>query len=124
MDDLIPTKFILLHLVLLPLVQGSQRYTQQVVLQILMDIRRMGLLRLVNGSYFLCKHRWFLLSNTQPVNSLGIYYQNVRCLKTKQLELYDNVWSTNHNIICLTETWLNDMPYDHNLFPDGYSFPF
>jgi hypothetical protein len=65
----------------------------------------------------------FSMSSTQPVNSSDICYQNVRVLRTKQLELYDNVWSTDHNIICLTETWLNDMCYDHNLFPDGYKFP-
>jgi hypothetical protein len=63
----------------------------------------------------------FSMSNTQPVNSLDIYYQNVRGLRTKQLELYDNVWSTDHNIIRLTDTWLNDMCYDHNLFPDGHT---
>jgi hypothetical protein len=50
-----------------------------------------------------------------------IYYQNVRGLRTKQVELFDNVWSMDHKIICLTETWLNDMCYDHNLFPDGYT---
>jgi hypothetical protein len=51
----------------------------------------------------------FSMSNTQPVNSSDIYYQKVRGLRTKQLELYDNVWSTDHNIICSTETWLNDV---------------
>jgi hypothetical protein len=52
---------------------------------------------------------------------VDIYYQNVRGLKTKQLELYDNVCSSDHNIICLTETWLNHLYYDHNLFPDCYT---
>jgi hypothetical protein len=63
----------------------------------------------------------FSLSNTQPVDSLDIYYQNVRGLRTKQLKLYENVWSTDHIIMCLTETWLNDMCYDYNLFPDSYT---
>jgi hypothetical protein len=63
----------------------------------------------------------FSMSSTQSVNSLDIYYQNVRGLRTKQIELYDNVWSMDHKIICLTEAWLNDMCYDHNLFPDGYT---
>jgi hypothetical protein len=62
----------------------------------------------------------FSMSSTQPVNSLDIYYQNLKGLRTKQLEVYDNVWSMNHNIICLTETWLFDMCYDRNLFPDGH----
>jgi hypothetical protein len=28
---------------------------------------------------------------------------------------------SNYNIICLTETWLNDLCYDHNLYPDCYT---
>ncbi|PNF33582.1 hypothetical protein B7P43_G14684 [Cryptotermes secundus] len=42
-------------------------------------------------------------------------------LGLKQVELYDNICSTDYNIICLTETWLNDLCYDHNLFPDCYT---
>jgi hypothetical protein len=26
-----------------------------------------------------------------------------------------------YNIICLTETWLNDLCYSHNLSPDSYT---
>jgi hypothetical protein len=63
----------------------------------------------------------FSMSSIQPVNDFDIYYKNIRGLRTKQLELYDDVWSTNLNIICLTETWLKDMCYDNNLFPDGYT---
>jgi hypothetical protein len=37
-------------------------------------------------------------SHTQPGISLGIYYQDVRGLRTKQLELYENVSSTDYNI--------------------------
>jgi hypothetical protein len=57
-------------------------------------------------------------SHTRPGNFFDIYYQNIRDLRTKQLELYENVCSMDYNIICLTETWLNDLCYDHNLFPD------
>jgi hypothetical protein len=32
---------------------------------------------------------------------LGIYYQNFRGLRTKQLEIYDNVCATDFDIICL-----------------------
>lgn len=60
-------------------------------------------------------------SHAQPVTRFDIYYQNVRGLRTKQFELYSNVCSTDYNILCLTETWLNDMCLDHNLFPDSYT---
>jgi hypothetical protein len=59
-------------------------------------------------------------SHEQPVTCFDIYYQNVRGLRTKQFELYSNVCSTDYNILCLTETWLNDLCFDHNLFPDSY----
>jgi hypothetical protein len=35
--------------------------------------------------------------------------------------IYSNVCSTDYIILCLTETWLNVLCYDHNLFPDGYT---
>jgi hypothetical protein len=37
-------------------------------------------------------------------------------LRTKQLEFYNNVVASEFDIICLTETWLNDSYYRHNLF--------
>jgi exonuclease III len=58
---------------------------------------------------------------TLITNYFDIYYQNVRGLRTKQLERYKNVCSTDCNIICLTETRLNDLCYNHNLFPDCYT---
>jgi exonuclease III len=61
------------------------------------------------------------MSHANFSDSLGIYYQNVRGLRTKQLEFYDNVCSSNFDIICLSETWLNDLCYDHNLFPSRYT---
>jgi hypothetical protein len=59
-------------------------------------------------------------SHTHPGNCFDVYYKNVRSLTAEQLELCENVCSTDYNIICLTETWLNDLCYDHNLFPDCY----
>jgi hypothetical protein len=64
--------------------------------------------------------RW-AMSHANFGNSLGIFYQNVRGLRTKQTELYDNVCASNFDIICLSETWLNDLCYDHNLFPNRYT---
>jgi hypothetical protein len=59
-----------------------------------------------------------VMSHANFGNCLGIYYQNVRDLRTKQLEFYDNFCSIDLHIICLYETWLNDLCYDHNLFPN------
>jgi hypothetical protein len=42
-------------------------------------------------------------------------------IRTKQFELYSNACCTEYNILCLTETWLNDSCLDHNLFPDSYT---
>jgi hypothetical protein len=53
------------------------------------------------------------MSNPNLGNSLGIYYQNVRGLGIKQHEFYDSVCETNFDIICLSETWLNDQRYNH-----------
>jgi hypothetical protein len=75
-----------------------------------------ALLHLVNGCHAWHQHR----SHTHPENCFDIYYQNVRGLRTKQPELFENVCSTDYSIICLTETWLNDLCY-HNLFPDWYT---
>jgi exonuclease III len=52
---------------------------------------------------------------------LGIYYPHVRGLRHTKLEFYDNVCASNFDIICLSETWLNDLCYDHNLFPNIYT---
>jgi hypothetical protein len=41
---------------------------------------------------------------------------NVTGLRTKQLEICDNVCASNFVIICLSETWLNDLCYNHNVF--------
>jgi exonuclease III len=46
---------------------------------------------------------------------------NVRGLRTKQLEFYDHVCASNFDIICLSETRINDLCYDHNLFPNRYT---
>jgi hypothetical protein len=63
-------------------------------------------------------------SHTKPGNCFDVFYQNVRGLRTEQLEHSENVCSTDYNIICLSETSLNDLCYEHILFPDCYSFPF
>jgi hypothetical protein len=36
---------------------------------------------------------------------------------TKSHEFLDSVYTSNHNIYCITETWLNDCRFSHNIFP-------
>ncbi|PNF38084.1 hypothetical protein B7P43_G16078 [Cryptotermes secundus] len=50
-----------------------------------------------------------------------IFYQNVRGLRTKSVEICNNVCSFDFRVICLTETWLNDSFSSSNLFPDTYA---
>jgi hypothetical protein len=42
-----------------------------------------------------------------------------RGLRTKQTELLDNVYSMDFDVFCLTDTWLNDLCFDCNLFPEN-----
>ena len=53
--------------------------------------------------------RDFSMTDNQSKTSFEIFYQNVRGLRTKQSELFDNVCSMDFQIICLTEAWLNDV---------------
>jgi hypothetical protein len=46
-------------------------------------------------------------SNVGSGNYLDIFYQNVRGLRTKSVESFNNVCSFDFKIVCLTETWLN-----------------
>lgn len=39
-------------------------------------------------------------------SKLNIFYQNVRGIRTKCLELYNNILSSDYDIMCITETWL------------------
>lgn len=54
--------------------------------------------------------------------ALSIYYQNVRGLKGKLAVTRDNLLSCNYDIICLTETWLNDSITNAELFGTGFKY--
>jgi hypothetical protein len=60
-------------------------------------------------------------SHTQPGIHLNIFFQNVTSVRTKHFEIYINVSPIDYNILCLTETWLNYLFYDHNLFPGNFN---
>jgi hypothetical protein len=53
-------------------------------------------------------------------NSLNIYYQNVRGIRTKTLDLYNSILSNNFDIILLSETWLDDSINCAEIIDDRY----
>lgn len=55
-----------------------------------------------------------------PENSLTIYYQNVNGLRTKSHMFLTNILNTNYDIVCITESWLNDSFYSSEYFDDRY----
>lgn len=54
------------------------------------------------------------------INILKCYYQNVRGLKSKTIEVRNRVRSSDHDVIIFTETWLNSSVFDRELFDDRY----
>jgi hypothetical protein len=95
--------------------------TLQQIQQVMMGLMRQHDIHL-NVAYFSdASMSGSATSHANFLNCLGIYYQNVRGLRTNQPEFYDNVSASNFDIICLSETWLNDLCYDHNLFPSRYT---
>lgn len=50
-----------------------------------------------------------------------IYYQNVRGLKSKSNTFYNNVLTSEYDIYCLTETWLDSTVSSSELFPVGFT---
>ena len=53
-------------------------------------------------------------------NILSIYYQNTRGLYTKTTTFYKNCSSSDYDVICITETWLNSSINNAELFPSSY----
>ncbi|CAH2109299.1 unnamed protein product [Euphydryas editha] len=54
------------------------------------------------------------------LDSLNVYYQNVRGLRTKTHLFYCNLMNSCYDIIILTETWLNSGVSSLELFNDRY----
>lgn len=55
------------------------------------------------------------------MDTISVLYQNVRGLKSKSSIIYKNSLICEHNIICLTETWLNHSVYSSELLCDRYN---
>lgn len=53
-------------------------------------------------------------------SGLNIYYQNVRGLRTKCLQLRQNILTNSYDIIIITETWLYDGIFDNELCDNRY----
>lgn len=52
--------------------------------------------------------------------SLEIYYQNARSLRTRTQLFQNNLYALDMDIVCITETWLNNTIFDQELITDGY----
>lgn len=53
-------------------------------------------------------------------HSFNIYYQNARGLRTKTRTLYENILVEDWDLICLSETWLNDSFSNSELCDNRY----
>lgn len=62
-----------------------------------------------------------LVSQRIKFDSLKIYYQNIRGLRTKTQELFGNVICNDYDVIVLTETWLNGSIHDAEVFDIRYT---
>jgi len=60
-----------------------------------------------------------LCVNTGTGTVVEILYWNIRTVSSKQTELFDNVCYVEVQIICLNETWLNDICFYYKLFPNS-----
>jgi hypothetical protein len=58
----------------------------------------------------------YTTSRVRSFDYINIFYQNVRRLRTKSANFYGSVCVNGPKIICITETWLNDLFYSHSLF--------
>jgi exonuclease III len=54
-------------------------------------------------------------------SNFDIFYQNIRGVRTKCTGFKENVYASIHKMCCLTETWLNDTIFSHDLFLTSYS---
>jgi hypothetical protein len=51
---------------------------------------------------------------------MSIYYQNTCGLKTKTKTFYKNLLNSEHSIVSITKTWLQEHISSNELFDDGY----
>jgi hypothetical protein len=54
-------------------------------------------------------------------NYVNNFYQNVRGLRTKSVEGFNNACCLNFKIVCLTETWLKKSFSRQNIFSEIYT---
>lgn len=74
-------------------------------------------------TYYHNSHFWSLvlqLPNQSPIMTLNLIYQNVRGLRSKTHELTMSIDTNDSDIICLTESWLNDSVINSELCSDGF----
>lgn len=62
------------------------------------------------------------MPNISSGNSqLNVYYQNVRSLKSKADIFLPNISATDHDVICLSETWFDSSVYSSEFFPPNFN---
>ena len=52
---------------------------------------------------------------------LSVFIQNVRGLRSKISEFKLNILNSDHDVMFLTETWLNQSVFDSELFGSDFS---
>lgn len=70
-----------------------------------------------------CNKNKFLSSRSLPgtrLNKLDLYYQNVRGLRTKLRDFYITSSYCTADVLCISESWLNDTISDGNVVCDMY----
>lgn len=54
------------------------------------------------------------------MDKLTVYFQNIRGIKSKTADVYNEVLVNNYDVICLCETWLNESVASAELFDSRY----
>ena len=57
------------------------------------------------------------VSNDSMIAKINVFYFNSRSIKNKLTELHHELYSLGHEIICITETWLDKRITDRMLDP-------
>lgn len=61
-----------------------------------------------------------IILKTVKFNSISLYYQNIRGMRTKLQDIYTEVLSHNIDVLVITETWLHEGIFDAEIFDDRY----
>ena len=60
-------------------------------------------------------------SNNNDYNSIICYYLNIRSIVNKLSAFQAHVYSSDFDVVCLSETWLSDSLFDQEILPSNYN---